>query len=121
MSRRWPASATGTAVQWIGVLTGPLALAADQLTSYALVKWTCGHQHLWVLHAISLAALIVIAGGAFAAWTAVSESPPDATLDGGRSIDRGRFMRVLGLATSALFAALVVAMAVPGWMIDACL
>jgi hypothetical protein len=121
VSRRRPASAAGAAVQWIGVLTGPLALAADQLTSYALVKWTCGHQHTWVLHAISLAALLVIAGGALAAWTALSESPPDARLDGGRSIDRGRFMGALGLATSALFAVLVVAMAVPGWMIDACL
>ena len=121
MSRRWPASAEGIAVQWIGILTGPLALAADQLTSYALVKWTCGHQHVWVLHAISLAALLVVAGGAFAAWTALSGLAPDATLDGGRSIDRGRFMGALGLATSALFAALVVAMAVPGWMIDACL
>ena len=46
---------------------------------------------------------------------------PDATLDGGRSIDRGRFMGVLGLATCALFAMAVVAMAVPRWMIDACL
>jgi hypothetical protein len=109
------------AVQWIGVLAGPLALAADQLTSYALVKWTCGHQHTWVLHMISFAALLVIAGGAFAAWTALMASPADATFDGGRSIDRGRFMGALGLATSALFAALVIAMAVPGWMIDACL
>ena len=120
LSSRWFVSGEGMAVQWAGVLAGPIALAADQLASYALVKWTCGHQHAWVLHLISVGALLVIAAGAFAAWRAVSEAPSDATFDGGRSIDRGRFMGVFGLATCALFAVLVVAMAVPGWMIDAC-
>jgi len=121
VSRRWFVSSEGITVQWIGVLAGPIALALDQLSSYALVKWTCGHQHVWVLHAITLAALAAIAGGAFAAWTTFMEAPRDASLDGGRSTDRGRFMGVLGLATCALFAMAVVAMAVPRWMIDACL
>jgi len=109
------------AAQWTGVLTGPLALAADQVSSYALVKWTCGHQQIVVLHLITIGALVAIAGGAFASWRGLSEVPAEATLDGGRSFDRGRFMAVLGLATCALFAVLVVAMAVPRWMIDACL
>ena len=120
VERRWFAH-EGIAAQWTGVLAGPLALAADQLASYALVKWTCGHQHVMVLHLISLAALVAVAGGAFAAWRVLSEAPAGATLDGGRAIDRGRFMGLLGIATCALFALLVIAMALPPWMIDACL
>ena len=120
VSRRWFVSPEGMTAQWAGLLAGPIALAADELSCYALVKWTCGHQHTWVLHLISLAALVLIAAGAFSAWRGLNEAPPDAMLDGGRSVDRGRFMGVLGLATCALFAVLVVAMAVPGWMIDAC-
>ena len=117
---RWFSSPEGMGAQWAGVLAGPIALAADQLSSYALVKWTCGHQHPIVLHLISLGALVAIAAGAFAAWRGLAEAPPDATFEGGRPFDRGRFMAVLGLTTCALFAILVIAMAVPTWMIDAC-
>lgn len=120
MSRRWFDSTEGMSLQWAGVLAGPLALAADQLSSYALVKWTCGHQHPIVLHLITLAALVVIAGGAVAAWRGVAEAPETASIDGGHPDDRGRFMGMLGLAMSALFALAVVFLAVPTWMIDAC-
>lgn len=120
VSRRWFLSPEGIAIEWAGILAGPIALAAQQLASYALVKWTCGHQHTSVLHLISLGALVIVAGGAFAAWRTLDEAPADSTGDGGRSLDRGRFMGLLGLATSALFAVAVVFMSVPPWMIDAC-
>ena len=107
--------------QWAGVLAGPIALAADQLSSYALVKWTCGHQHPIVLHLISLGALVAIAAGAFAAWRGLAEAPPDATFEGGRPFDRGRFMALLGLSSSALFALTIVGSTVPRVMLDACL
>jgi hypothetical protein len=120
VSRRWFLSPEGIATEWAGILAGPIALAAQQLASYALVKWTCGHQHTSVLHLISLGALVIVAGGAFAAWRALDEAPADSMPDGGRAFDRGRFMGVLGLALSALFAVAVIFMSIAPWMIDAC-
>ena len=75
MSRHWFVSGEGIAAQWTGILVGPIALAADQLASYALVKWTCGHQQTWVLYLISLGALAAIAGAAFTAWRVLAEAP----------------------------------------------
>lgn len=95
-SSRSVSSPAGIAAEWTGVLAGPTAFALDLLISNALVKWTCGSQHTAVLHAITLAALVVIAGGVFASWTALAATPEEATLDGGRPADRARFMAVLG-------------------------
>ena len=105
---------------WAGLLAGPTAWAIDLVTSYALVKWTCGHQHASVLRLITLGALVMIGAGAVASWRALAEAPADATMEGNRPFDRGRFMAVLGLATCAMFAVLVIAIGLPRWMIDAC-
>jgi hypothetical protein len=106
--------------EWIGVLAGPTAWAFDLLASYALVKWTCGSQHTSVLHFITVAALVAIVCGALASWTALAATPEDATLDGGRPGDRARFVAVLGLVMCGFFTVVVLATAVPRWVLDAC-
>ena len=120
MKRSWFSSPEGAALLWAGVLAGPTAWALDLGVSYSLVKWTCGHQHASVLRLITLGALLMIVAGAIASWRALAAVPTDATDEGGRPFDRGRFMAVLGLTTSALFAVVVIATAIPRWMIDAC-
>src|SRR5205814_10179842 len=117
---RWFSSPRGLAVLWFAVLAGPLAWAADLGVSYALVQWTCGSQHTSVLHLMSVAALLVIAAGAVAAWRAIEEAPRDAPTEGGRPVDRGKFMAVWGLLSCALFSTVVIASAVPRWVLDAC-
>lgn len=114
-------TARGIAAQWTGVLAGPIAWAIDLGASYTLVKWACGRQHAIVLHLITVGALAIIAVGAFAAWRALAAVPDDAPTDGGGPLDRGRFMAIFGLTMCALFAAVVIAGAIPGWAIDPCL
>jgi hypothetical protein len=102
------------------VLAGPFAWATDLLFSYSIVQWTCGGGPTVVLHLVSAAALVVIAAGAFVAWSALqwaSDSPHE---DGSHPEERGRFMAVLGLVMCAFFAVVVVATAVPRWVLDAC-
>jgi hypothetical protein len=118
--RGWFSSPAGIALLWTGILAGPIAWAADLTSSYAIVKWTCGNQHTSVLHLITLGALLITAGGGVASWRALQQAPGDATPDGPRPIDRGRFMAILGLVMCATFALAMVANAVPRLLLDAC-
>ena len=105
---------------WTGILAGPTALAADQLTSYALVKWTCATERQELLHLIAVAALAIAAGGAFVSWQALRHTREDVPTDGGQPRQRARFMAILGLTTSAFFALAILALAIPPAVLDAC-
>jgi len=105
---------------WSGILAGPIAWALDLGVSYALVKWVCATRHEEVLHAITLGALALVCVGAVLSWLALQQTATDEPTDGGRPRQRARFMAVLGLTVSALFALQIVAGAVPRWFIDAC-
>jgi hypothetical protein len=105
---------------WAGIFAGPAALAADQLTSYALVKWTCAAGRQELLHLIAVAALAIVAGGALVSWQALRHTPEDMPTDGGHPRQRARFMAILGLTVSAFFAMSIVALAIPTAVLDAC-
>jgi hypothetical protein len=105
---------------WAGILAGPVAWAVDLSASYALVKWTCASQREAVLHLITLASLLVIVGGAVVSWVALQHTAADVPTDGGGPRQRARFMAILGLASSALFALMIIAIAIPRWVLDAC-
>jgi hypothetical protein len=119
--RGWYSSGNGVALLWAGLLCGPIAWAADLTASYAIVKWVCGSQHTWVLHLITLGALALTGGGALSAWIGLQHAPEGAALDGPRPFDRGRFMAVLGLVVSAMFALTIIANDIPRAVLDACL
>jgi hypothetical protein len=95
---------------WAGILAGPAAWATDLVASYAVVQWTCRHQRYDVLHLVTVAAVAVTLAGALAAWRALQQS----------SADRPRFMGVLGLSMSAFFVLVIVAEAIPRWVLNAC-
>lgn len=102
-----------------GMFAGPVAWATDLVVSYVLVHPTCKGQHAGILHAATFAALAVIVAGAAIAWRSLQQTPRRPT-DGGASLDRARFMALLGLASSAFFGAVVIAEAIPRWVLDAC-
>jgi hypothetical protein len=110
------------ALLWAGVLAGPIGWAADFMTSYAIVKWACGGQHLAVLRMMPLMALGFCAAGALASGFALHQSSnPAAGSSTLATTERGRFMAVLGLWMSALFTFVVLVNVVPRWVLDACL
>jgi hypothetical protein len=119
--RGWFSKPPGIAALWTGMLAGPIAWAVDLTSSYAIVKWTCGSQHTVVLHLVTLGALAITAVGAAAAFAALQHAPNEATDDGPRPVDRGRFMALLGLLLSAMFALVIVGNDIPRLVLDACL
>lgn len=104
---------------WTGILAGPLAWAIDLEASYALVKWSCATHRSDALQLITVGALALTGAGAAVAWAAWRRTVREGGHEGRRE-QRARFMAVLGLTSSALFAITIVAGAVPHWMLDAC-
>jgi len=105
---------------WTGILAGPVAWALDLTASYALVKWICATRHDGVLHAITAGALALVCGGAALSWIALQRTAGATPTDGGGSRQRARFMAILGLTSSALFALQILANTIPAWVLDAC-
>ena len=120
LARRRSDSPAGIASLWSAILAGPTAWALDLTISYSIVQWTCGGGPPVVLHLISLFSLAVIAAGAFFAWRELQFSSGAVPLDGSEPDQRGRFMALFGLAMCALFALVVIAGAIPRWVLDAC-
>ena len=105
---------------WAGMLAGPLAFLVSQLFSYMLVPWVCSTGHLFVLHLIAFAALLVTAVGGLAAWRAWQRTGkrwPDAE---GGPIPRSRFMAVMGILLSITFFLAIIALGIPNFILNPC-
>ena len=120
VARRWFDAPAGIAVQWFGILAGPAAWFLDQQVSYSIVQWVCGGGPHFVLHLITVGSLLLVGAGAFASSTALQRTQPGAAADGSQPDERGRFMAILGLVLCAFFALVILAMAVPRVVLDAC-
>ena len=105
---------------WTGIVAGPAAWALDLTASYALVKWTCVAERETMLHLLAGVALAGCAAGAVVSWLALQHSADAVPTDGGDPRQRAHFMAILGLASCALFALMVVAATIPLWVLDAC-
>jgi len=107
---------------WSGILAGPIAWAFDLGVSYALANtnWICNTQRKDVLFWVMLVSIAIVAAGAVVSWNALRRTTKDEPTDGGAPRQRARFMALLGLASSALFAVTIVASAIPPWILDAC-
>jgi hypothetical protein len=90
------------------------------MASYALVQWVCQTRSHGVLDLIAAASFAVVIAAAAISWQAWKRSSADGPTDGGRPRQRARFMALLGLASSALFALQIIAGAIPTRVIDAC-
>ena len=69
---------------------------------------------------VTVGSLLLVGAGAFASSTALQRTQPGAAADGSQPDERGRFMAILGLVLCAFFALVILAMAVPRVVLDAC-
>jgi hypothetical protein len=105
---------------WAGVLLGPVAWAVQLQAGYALSRFS--YEQRWltaVHHAVSAASLLIVVGALVLAWRdwhRIGRGQPRG-IEGGVP-GRSRFMAVLGMFTSALFALVILAQWVPVFFID---
>jgi len=112
-------SRSAVSAQVLGLLIGPLAWGADLLLSYMLVHHSCSTGHSYVLHAISVVCLVIVLGGAWMSWMQY-QNAKEGNDSGGSPLDRAHFLGLLGLASSVFFAVVIIANAVPRWVLSPC-
>jgi hypothetical protein len=107
---------------WFGLLAGPIAWIIHLQTSYSLVIWVCKSGHEMALHILSLCCLLLAIGGALVAWAqfnACELTPAARSRDEGL-IARSRFMALMGMMNSVLFALIIIAQGIPSFIISPC-
>jgi len=105
---------------WSGITAGPIAWAIELTVSYAIVKRVCASRNDVVLHLITILSLAIVAGGGLLSGNAYQRTAQDRPTDGSSPRQRARFMAILGLALSGFFLVVIIASALPNWVIDAC-
>ena len=104
---------------WYGILIGPISWAADQQISYSLVAHACSTGHFYLLHAITVIALLLALSGALVAAINLGRTRA-ANMEGGRATDRSRFMAIVGIAASLGWTLVIIAMQVPRFILSPC-
>ena len=107
--------------EWAGVLLGPIAWAVHQQTSYALVRWACLTGNRMILHVVSLAFLLLAITGGVISWRLYLQVREKSLAHSDESdAPRPQFMSVLGMTTSIMFSLIIVAQAIPSFILDPC-
>lgn len=109
---------------WAGVLTGPIVWLCLLEVNYVLAHVACQTRSRWFLHAASATAAVLVLIAGYAAWSARAAGPHDHETTAPASEEtreqQYRWMRLAGLAVSAWFIVVIVAMEVPLFVLEAC-
>lgn len=105
--------------QVLYVILGPLAFGADLLVRYALVQHACSTgQHYW-LHLVSILCLVLVLAAALFAWRQYA-AVAAASEEGGSQWDRTAFMSLMAVLMDLGCALLIIANAVPAFILSPC-
>jgi hypothetical protein len=120
VEKSWFKSPRGVATLWAGILGGPAAWIAQFLVNYPASSLSCvpqyrsDHPVLFIGTTVSALATTMVC--AFLAWGAFQRTS-ESNLAGGKPWDRARFMAFVGLLLCGLFTVVIVATALPPWML----
>lgn len=109
------------AAQWFSLLAPPVAFLAQLEANFAMVRPLCARDDRLPLHLVTLGAILVCAAAllvAWRAWRSVAGPWPDYVTPA--PSPRSRFMAALGMLTSGLFLVLLLAQAIPAFVLSPC-
>lgn len=104
---------------WGGLLAGPTAFLSNLQINYMLATLACDDAVPW-LHLTALATLALAGGGGALAWHEWRRTGGEWPGEAEGPVPRSRFMAMLGLLTSALFALVIVAQWIPVFILGPC-
>jgi hypothetical protein len=110
---------TPGSIRW-SLLAGALAFGSTLGVSYVLRLRACSQDAAYELRLVSIVAFLVAATGLIGGIVQFVRLPHDAEEKGGHPHDRAHFESLLGLALSTAFMVGIIALAVPGWLLQPC-
>lgn len=113
--QRWSSAAL-----WYSWFVSPLAFGADLILGYALVQHACSTGHFYVLHLLTIFALLFTLSGGLLAWREYNRIPREVDDEGGSPSNRARFMAIFGMVWCGLFVIIILANGVPRMLISPC-
>lgn len=105
---------------WWTMFAGPFAWATDLGFSYALAQHSCSTGHHYVLHVITVLCALIALSGFATGWAAYKVLPHEASDEGVRPVDRTHFQILFGIIFSLAFTVVILAEAVPRWILSPC-
>src|SRR5689334_13442089 len=110
----------GEVLLYIGLAAGPAAWAINLGVCYSASQHVCSTSHLYVFYLTNVFTFALAIAGFLAARAAWRELPEEPDHESGDPIGRGKFMSLLGQMCSLGFALVVLAGAIPVWMMPPC-
>ena len=105
---------------WAGILLPPFAWFLHQQLSYLLVSWACTTGRPFTFYVVTVLMLLPALGGGLFSWLIWKRLGHDEPDEAGGVQARGRFMAVAGLLSSIMFCLVILAQALPSFMLNAC-
>jgi small-conductance mechanosensitive channel len=102
-----------------GVFGGPVIWFADQQVAYWLVYHSCHTQSLFWLYLETVVAVVLAAACAWVAWRTLAWFPA-ADASGAQPDDRSHFLSLVGLGLSGLATLVIIAAALPRFILHPC-
>src|SRR5256885_14838892 len=98
---------------WFGILAGPIAWAIDEVIGYTATAHECSTGSRALLHGLTIVALATCLSGALSAWSARPNIESEES-------NRTDAMAIAGTVLSIAFALVVIATAIPKWILNPC-
>jgi hypothetical protein len=105
---------------WWSLVAGYVAWGVDLGLSYTVEQHSCSTGHHYLLHVISIVCFVLALSGFATGIFEFKRFPAKTEEEGGRPLDRAHFQALLGIAFSLSFAMVVIAGAVPRWILSPC-
>lgn len=105
---------------WWSLAAGFVAWGIDLGLSYMLEQHSCSTGHFYVLHTISFVSFALAISGFAAGFIEKRRFPHDSKEEGGSSLDRAHFQALIGMIFSLSFAVVIIAGAIPRWILSPC-
>ena len=105
---------------WWTMFAGPFAWMCDLGFSYVLEQHACSTGHHYVLHVVTVVCALLALTGFATGLAAYRRIPKEANDHGVRPMDRTHFQILFGIIFSLAFTVVIVAEAVPRWILHPC-
>jgi hypothetical protein len=106
---------------WFGILAAPIAWFIDLNVRYQFSSLACSDKrYMWGVHGATVLALIIVVAAFIVSWREWRAAGEETPSGAGQHQARVRFMAICAVATCLSFTLVIIAEAIPSWVLGPC-